>query len=486
MKCLKSKQAARILVLALLVVLVSGCLSTPVETPQPTIPPVTNAPAIITINNVSATADTGTAEITWTTSQDSDSLVRYGTEPGKYTLSLGDRDYVTSHSIALSSLISDITYYYRVGSVSPDGVAAQSKEYNFTTLYKPPAPSPVITDVSASATATSATIKWNSNLETNSIVSYSASPGVRTFTAGANDSTKTHQIVLPSLLPGNKYYYTVSGVTAAGMSSQSPEQSFKTPSVKSGTQVPVGELLVRIDGLEEYPFGNKFYSRAKIDIENIGPEIVSIGRVVSAVLNNNGNQSTLISLRTSDELTSLGLLLPNGKISRSLYYERVSEGPGLLYISLSIPSGIYSFTVDVEGPKHFIPPPQNLTIEEQKEETEKHFNVTLDKFESRLELVVSGRSRLLSRADLTLINNGNKPVPIKFSPTPAIIDDEGEQHSRYDTRGDDELKPTTLHPGGSISGSLYFTPEIGIFTKNATLHFYINNVEYAFFIDDFT
>jgi len=479
------KQAACILALALLIVLVSGCLSGPIETPEPTIPPVTNGPSIITISEVSATADTGSAEIVWTTSQDSDSLVRYGMEPGKYTLSLGDRDYVTSHNIALSGLISGITYYYRVGSVSPDGVAAQSREYNFTTLYEAPPAPPVITGVKASPDTSSAVIEWNTDIATNSIVSYGTSPAVYQYSEVDNDSTTAHQIVLPSLLPGNKYYYTVSGVSGANMTSQSLEQSFKTPSVKSGAQVSVGELLVRIDGLEEYLSNGRYYSRAKIDIENNGAEIVSIGRVVSAVLNSNENQSTLVSLRTPDELTSLGLLLPNGKISRSLYYERVSEGPGLLYLSLSIPSGTYSFTVDVVGPEHIIPPPLNLTVEEQKAETEEHFNVTLNKFESRLELVISGRSRLLARADLTLKNNGDKPVPIRFNPTPAIVDDAGEQHSRFATSQDDELPQTTLHPGGTISGSLYFEPEIGIFTKNATLHFYINDVEYAFFIDDF-
>ncbi|MFV2041452.1 MAG: DUF4352 domain-containing protein [Candidatus Hydrothermarchaeales archaeon] len=328
-------------------------------------------------------------------------------------------------------------------------------------------------------------MKWTTDVDTDSIIEYGTSPSFYTYLIRDNESTTTHQVTLKDLLPGNTYYYKVFVVGENWMSSESEEQSFKTPSVKSGTQVSVGELLVRIDGLEEYPFGGLYYSRAKIDIENNGAEIVSIGRVVSAVLNSNENQSTLVSLRTPDELTSLGLLLPNGKISRSLYYERVSEGPGLLYISLSIPSGTYSFTVDVVGPEHIIPPPLNLTVEEQKAETEEHFNVTLNKFESRLELVISGRSRLLARADLTLKNNGDKPVPIRFNPTPAIVDDAGEQHSRFATSQDDELPQTTLHPGGSISGSLYFEPEIGIFTKNATLHFYINDVEYAFFIDDF-
>ncbi len=201
------KRAAYILALALLIVFASGCLSGPVEPPEPTIPPVTGGPSIITISEVSTIADTNSAEVSWSTSQDSDSLVRYGTAPGKYTLSQGDRGYVNTHSIALTGLISGATYYYRVGSVSPDGVASQSKEYNFTTLYEPPPPTPIISDISASADATSAVITWNSDIETNSTVNYGTSLGIYTFSAGENVPIKTHQVVLPTLLPGNTYYY---------------------------------------------------------------------------------------------------------------------------------------------------------------------------------------------------------------------------------------------------------------------------------------
>ena len=89
-------------------------------------------------------------KITWTTSRFSTSSVIYDTEPGKFDQSEGAPNYgytyskqgddsglekVTGHSVTLTGLKPDTTYYYRaVSSASPP---VFSKEYEFTTGEAP-------------------------------------------------------------------------------------------------------------------------------------------------------------------------------------------------------------------------------------------------------------------------------------------------------------------------------------------------------------
>ena len=58
----------------------------------------------------------GNAVITWNTDEPSDLLVQYGTTPGSLGLSETSTAFVTGHTITLSGLTTDTTYYYRVTS----------------------------------------------------------------------------------------------------------------------------------------------------------------------------------------------------------------------------------------------------------------------------------------------------------------------------------------------------------------------------------
>ena len=74
-----------------------------------------------------------TATILWDTDEIADSLVKYGTSPGSYTDNEYDSADVTSHSIELTNLIENTTYYYVVESTDPSNNTSQSSEYSFTT-----------------------------------------------------------------------------------------------------------------------------------------------------------------------------------------------------------------------------------------------------------------------------------------------------------------------------------------------------------------
>jgi hypothetical protein len=85
------------------------------------------------ISNIQVTGlSNETATITWTTNENSNTSVNYGT-----TTSLGTKsqtnDAVTSHSRSLSSLTPNTTYYYNVTSCDTSGNCQTNGTYNFTT-----------------------------------------------------------------------------------------------------------------------------------------------------------------------------------------------------------------------------------------------------------------------------------------------------------------------------------------------------------------
>jgi len=87
-----------------------------------------------TIENVASSAITSnSATITWDTDEIADSLVKYGTTSGNYTDNKYDSAYVTSHSIGLTDLVENTTYYYVVKSTDPSNNSSESSEYSFTT-----------------------------------------------------------------------------------------------------------------------------------------------------------------------------------------------------------------------------------------------------------------------------------------------------------------------------------------------------------------
>jgi hypothetical protein len=84
------------------------------------------------ISNIQNTTPASTVNITWTTNENANSSVNYGV-----TLSLGDYssdvDFDTSHSVALSILQGNVTYYYNITSCDISDNCNTSGPSNFTT-----------------------------------------------------------------------------------------------------------------------------------------------------------------------------------------------------------------------------------------------------------------------------------------------------------------------------------------------------------------
>jgi len=107
------------------VIAITGDNHVTVEVPDETPPVITSV--------ASSSITTDSATITWDTNENSDSLVKYGTALGVYTEEEYNATDVTAHSIDLTGLSADTTYYYVVNSTDPSDNSAESGEYSFTT-----------------------------------------------------------------------------------------------------------------------------------------------------------------------------------------------------------------------------------------------------------------------------------------------------------------------------------------------------------------
>ncbi len=174
-----------------------------------------------TISNVISTPSTQTATITWDTDELANSTVQYSTSPGVFTSELSqtavadNSEGVGGHSVTLTGLTPGATYYYRVVSTDPTGNTATDSNggngYMFDTLS-----GPQISDVTIqSISNTAATIVWNTDVASESAVTYSLSSDMSDELELSNSSEVTaHSLTLTGLTRGTRYYFSVaSGVS---------------------------------------------------------------------------------------------------------------------------------------------------------------------------------------------------------------------------------------------------------------------------------
>jgi len=174
-----------------------------------------------TISNVAVSATTTQGfTVTWDTDEPSDSTIDYSTVAADFSSSVGVGSMVDTasglgrHSVVLTGLTPDTTYYFRVVSEDPDINSAIDNNggdgYEVTTLD-----GPAISNVSASSIQNAqATITWNTDEAAVSSVFYSTSSSLSGATQVSNDSEVTaHSTTITGLTQGTKYYfYVTSGV----------------------------------------------------------------------------------------------------------------------------------------------------------------------------------------------------------------------------------------------------------------------------------
>ena len=184
------------------------------------------------ISNVAVSSIAQTiAVITWTTNENSSSLVDFGTDTSYGSTQGNDQDSVIFHSVTLIGLTSATDYKFRVKTVDAAGNQGLDDNngtgYAFTTTSDTEAP--VITGVAASPVYdTVAVISWTTDESADSKVEYGTVSGNYAESSSNANYNLNHSITLTSLTASAKYYYRVVSADASNNSTPSAEYNFTT------------------------------------------------------------------------------------------------------------------------------------------------------------------------------------------------------------------------------------------------------------------
>jgi chitodextrinase len=192
----------------------------------------TNGP-VITDVTISA-FDSSSVTITWTTDENSSSLVDIGTDL-TYGRTEGNlEDNVKSHSVTIRNLNPGETYYFRVRSTDPNGHETIDDNgesgYSFTTHALAS-----ITNVEVSnITDTAATVTWNSDVNAYSYINYGTTESYGVIIGKEDAVTQNHTITVAGLNPSTTYYFRARVKDISGNYSLGSSGSFTTLSEGSG------------------------------------------------------------------------------------------------------------------------------------------------------------------------------------------------------------------------------------------------------------
>jgi len=193
-----------------------------------------------TVSDVASLAADNSATVTWATDEVSDSAVRYGTTSGTYDFNTGDATDVTGHTVTLTNLTPNTTYFYIVESIDQSSNGpAQSTEASFTTVatgdvQAPQAPSGLVVSGGNAAVK----LFWSGSASSG-VTGYTVERGTDgTFSSIASLEAVTSYID-NNVANGTAYTYRVLAVGVNQLSSEASAPSDAvTPSADSGPGAP--------------------------------------------------------------------------------------------------------------------------------------------------------------------------------------------------------------------------------------------------------
>lgn len=166
------------------------------------------------------------ATITWSTSRSSDSKVQYGTNSDDYNdVEPSNSSQVTSHTIELTGLNPDTTYYYRARWTDEDGNTDTSEEKNFTTAPAPSVHDVVVKNITLTSGIVEYTVKDTSKVKLYYGTTTSFG-GVKEISTSTSETTYTTQ--LDDLLDGTKYYFKLNRFDSENAEYEGDVYSFET------------------------------------------------------------------------------------------------------------------------------------------------------------------------------------------------------------------------------------------------------------------
>ncbi len=204
-------------------------------TPPPDITTDYTPPSIQNVS-ISSTTETS-ATIKWATDEPATSKINYGkTEEYGLTTQL-DTDLSTSHSVTLTGLDPNTTYYFEAISTDAAGNKATSKGELITSATADETP-PTISGIDVSnITESSATITWATDETATSQVNYGKTETLDS-TMLDEELTTAHSVTLTGLDEGTTYYYQAISEDSSGNVATSANQTFETT-----TAIPIGSQV---------------------------------------------------------------------------------------------------------------------------------------------------------------------------------------------------------------------------------------------------
>ncbi len=196
------------------------------------------------ISNVKSSEITGeSVTITWDTDENSNSLVKYGSESSYGNVAgdsaiLNDKSQFTkTHTVSIVNIIPSTKYVFRVVSADASGNSGESDEYSFTTSV-----SSSISSIEAKSTEIGqAIVTWSTSKSASSIVEYGTSTSY-SEKMESDTFVKDHEVHLSGLNQGITYHFRVKGEDEDGRIYASSDQTFEPKSPPKISDVYIGEV----------------------------------------------------------------------------------------------------------------------------------------------------------------------------------------------------------------------------------------------------
>ena len=191
--------------------------------------PSVSTPTVASVSHKNVGVSTATIE--WSTNQPCDSLVEYRIKNSQTVIAAGKNrtNPVTSHTVELVGLEKGSDYQYRIvsrnslGNIDTEAATTwrEFKTADFT-----------ITNVKVNSTTTTATVSWDTNIDSDSSVEYKEESALgavqQSQTAGDPNLSKSHEVVIKALKPDTNYTYKIRSVSTDKFIAETAFASFRT------------------------------------------------------------------------------------------------------------------------------------------------------------------------------------------------------------------------------------------------------------------
>jgi len=160
--------------------------------------------------------------IGWSTDQNADTAVEYGTTPAFGQVSPVQSDLTISHGVTLTGLTGGTTYYFRARSTNSSGSVGYSATMNFTTLGTA---APVLTNIMATpSSGNTAMVSWTVSEAATTQVEY----GVDTNYGWWSPATTSNSTPL-GYVPSGTVHYRLHSTDSFGNQTITPDMTFTEP-----------------------------------------------------------------------------------------------------------------------------------------------------------------------------------------------------------------------------------------------------------------